>query len=82
MDVRINPAGRDNFSLGGQHLRTRPDLHALRDTVHQIGIPGFADPGNPSVTNPDVGLHDTPPVDDDGIGNDEIQRPLLPGSSR
>ena len=76
MDMRIDPTGRDDLSFSRQHLGASADLHSLRHAIHHVGIAGLADADNPAVTDADVRLHDAPPIDDDRICNDEIQRAL------
>ncbi len=50
--------------------------------VHDVGIPRTAERDDPPVTDPDVRLDDAPVVEDQGSGDDEIERTLGPRGPR
>ena len=45
-------------------------------------LPGFADADDAAIANADIGLDDAPPIDDDGIRDDKIERTLRAGGRR
>src|SRR5262249_62048627 len=47
-------------------------------SVHRVRIAGLAHFDDPAVTDSDVALHDSPMVDDEGVGDDQVQRALGP----
>ena len=76
MDMRIDSAGRHDLAFCRKHFRAGADLHAFRHAIHQVGIAGLADTDNAAIPDADVRLDDPPPIDDDRIGDDEIERAL------
>src|SRR3984893_5102450 len=49
MNVRIDPAGGDDFSFTGDDFRSSTDDHSWRHSTHHIRIAGFADSRDSSV---------------------------------
>ena len=47
------------------------------DTVHHIGIAGFADAGDETVFDADIGFEDAGGINDEGVGDDAIERVFL-----
>ena len=43
VNVRIDAAGRDDFSFAGDDFRSRADDHSGRDAAHHVRIARFAD---------------------------------------
>src|SRR5262245_7377914 len=80
MDMRIDPAGSDNVAFTGDHLGARTDDHG--DIRLYIGIASFADGGNTAVLDADVGLHDSPVIDNQGVSDDRIDRAVAAGTLR
>ena len=80
MNMRIDPAGRQDLAFAGNHLGSRPDDDI--DTGLNIRIARLADPGDAAVGDPDVRLDDTPVVDDQRVGDDRIHRALRLGKLR
>ena len=70
MDVRIEAAGGQDLALAGDHLGARPDDDV--DARLDIGVAGLADPLDAAALQPDVGLHDPPVIEDEGVGDDRI----------
>ena len=52
------------------------DDHAGRHTVHDVGIAGLADRDDTPAADANVGLDDSPVVEDYGVGDDEVERAL------
>jgi hypothetical protein len=42
-------------------------------SVHRIGVSCLSDPHNLAVLDPDVCLEDARPVDDEGVGDDQVE---------
>jgi hypothetical protein len=72
MVVRPEAAGRQNPAFAGNDLGTRPDDDI--DLGLRIRIAGLADTRDAPALEGDIGLHDAPVVDDQGIGDDGIGR--------
>ncbi len=70
MDMRIDPARRDDHAFARDDLGARPDDdgHARLD----VRIARLADGGNAAVLQADVGLDDAPVVDDQRVGDDRV----------
>src|SRR6185436_10449714 len=69
VNVRIDSACSQDAMLTGDDLGRRPDFEAWRDIVLNVGIARLSDRGNTPVANPDVGLDDSPVVEQNGVGN-------------
>src|ERR1700693_780419 len=72
MNVAVDPARGDDRSFGGDDLGAGPDREV--DALLNVGIAGLSDSGDAAFANADVGFDDPPPVDDQRIGHDEIER--------
>jgi hypothetical protein len=70
MDVAVDAAGGDDHSLAGDDLGTPADgnRHARLD----VRIAGLADAGDASALDGDVGLDDSPVVDDQRVGDHRV----------
>src|SRR6266446_7275839 len=77
MNMRVDAAGGDDAAFPGDHLGARAD-HDV-DPGLDVGVAGFADAADAAVADPDIGLHDTPMVEDHGIGYDSIDGTLGAG---
>ena len=77
MDVAVEAAGGEDFSLAGDDLGARADDDG--DAGLDIRIAGLADRGNFSVLEADVGLDDAPVVEDQRVGDDGVDRALRVG---
>ena len=73
MDMRVQPAGCDDLALCGDHLGTGTNLHPRRDASHQIWVASLADPNNAAIPDANVGFHNAPVIQNDGVGDDEIK---------
>ena len=74
MDVAIDAAGSDDEVFASDSFRGGADDEIGIDAIHRVGISGFADPGDASVLYADVGFHDSPVIENHGVGDDEIER--------
>src|SRR5262249_7352411 len=64
-----------NQLLAADGVGGRADGHSRRDVLHRAGVSRLADGDDLPVLHPDVGLHDAQlGVDDDDVGDDEVQR--------
>ena len=70
VDMRVEAAGGENFSFAGDHLRARPDDDG--DIGLDVGVAGLADGRDAVALEADIGFHDAPVVEDQGIGDDGI----------
>jgi hypothetical protein len=74
--MRIDPAGSDNVALAGDHFSSRSN-----NNVHirlHIGIAGFRNRGNPAILDRNIGLHNSPVIENECIGDDCIDRTFAP----
>ena len=73
MDVAVDAAGRQDQVLAGDDLGAGAD-HQLRiDAGLDQRIARLADADDPAAADADVALDDAPVVEDDGVGDDEIE---------
>ena len=77
VDMHVEPAGRQDPPLAGDHLRPRTDDDG--DTRLRIRVAGLADAGDAAVAQTDIGLDDAPVVDDQCVGDDGVYRPRSAG---
>ena len=70
----VDAAGGDDLALGRDHLGARADDDV--DAGLDVGIAGLADGGDATVPEADIGLHDAPVVDDEGVGDDGVDGAL------
>ena len=77
MNVRVDAAGGQYQTFGGHRLGGGADDHVRRDARHHVGIAGLADAGDAPVLHPDVGLVDAGPIDDERVGDHQIERALV-----
>src|SRR5262249_18474764 len=67
MDVHINPAGRDDLALTGDHLASRPENDA--NVRLHIGVAGLTYRGNIPVFDADIRLDNSPVVQNQGVSD-------------
>ena len=72
MDVGVEAAGGEDLALAGDHFGAGPDDDV--DAGLDVGIAGLADGGDAPVLDADVGFDDAPMVEDDGVGDDGVDR--------
>ena len=70
----VDAAGGDDAAFAGDRLGARADDDV--DAGLDIGIAGFADAADAAVQYADIGFDDPPMVDDHGIGDDGVDRPI------
>ena len=72
MDVGVEAAGGEDFSLARDHLGARADDDG--DARLDVGIAGLADRGDASFLQADVSFDDAPMIEDQRVGDDRIDR--------
>jgi hypothetical protein len=77
MDVGVEAAGGEDFSLPGDHFGARTDDDG--DVGLDVRIAGLADRVHLAVLDADVGFHDPPVVEDQRVGDDRVDRALAVG---
>ena len=82
MNVRVDAARRQDEAFAGNRLGRDADDEIWRDARHHVGIAGFADACDASVFDADVGLVDAGPIDDERVGDDEIERAIVADARR
>src|SRR5258706_16389437 len=80
MDMHVDAPGSDNIAFAGDHLGSRSDDYVYI-RLH-IGITGFSYGGDTPVLDPDVGLHNSPVIQNERVGDDRIGRALAAGALR
>ena len=78
MNMGINPARRQNHALSRHHFGRSPNDNI--DRILNVGIAGFADFDNFSVFNANIRLNNAPPIEDQGIGDHQIDGSLFTGN--
>ena len=75
MHMSVNTARRQNLTFTRYNFGTR----ANDDIDIRLGIrvTSFSDSSDTAIFQTDIGFHDTPPVDNDGIGNDGIHHGVI-----
>ena len=78
VDVGVDAASRENFAFTGDDFGAGADDDG--DVWLGVGVAGFADGGNSTVLQADVGFDDAPPIEYQGVGDDGVHdgviRPL------
>ena len=72
MDVRIEAAGGEDLAFARDHFGAGADDDG--DAGLDVRIAGLADGGDEPVLQADVGFDDPPMVEDDGVGDDRVDR--------
>ena len=73
MDVAVDATRGHNHVLARDHFGGCPDHQFRIDALHRIGISGLAGLHDPALSNADVRLHNAPMVDDQRVGDDQIE---------
>src|SRR5215831_11760979 len=76
----VDAAGGDDSAFAGDYFGTGPDNDG--DVRLHIGITSLAHGGNPPVLDADIGLHNSPVIEDQRVGDDGINRALAAGTLR
>ena len=77
MNVGVDPTRGDNLALTGDHF-SRGTNHQFRiNAGHRIRVACFAHFDNAPILNADITLDNAPVVDNQRIGNDKVEHPLI-----
>src|SRR5215470_1258916 len=76
----VNATRGDNVTFASDHLGCRTDNQG--DIRLHIRIASLADGGNTTVLDADIGLHNSPVIENERIGDDRINRALAAGALR
>ena len=74
MDMAINATGSHDEVFACDGFRGGPDDKIRVDAVHGVGVSGFSDSHDASVFDADIGFHDSPMIENHGVGDNEIER--------
>ncbi len=77
VDVSIDRAGGDDLAFARDHFGGRADHQIGIDAGLRVGIARLADLHDAPVANADIGLHDAPVIDDQRVGDHQIERAVL-----
>ncbi len=81
MDVAVDPARGDDQVLTGNHLRGCSHDQFRVDTFHRVWISRLAHLDDAPVADTNVGLHDAPVINDQSVGDYQVERASLPRSA-
>ena len=70
MDMRVEAAGGEDLAFARDHFGAGADDDG--DAGLDVRIAGLADRRDQPVLQADIGLHDPPMVEDDGVGDDRV----------
>ena len=70
---RVDAAGGADHPLAGDDLGARADDQARIDAGLDQRVARLADGDDPAVADADVALDDAPAVEDDGVGDDQVE---------
>src|ERR1700688_3459810 len=74
MDVTVDATGSDDHIFSGDHFGGC-SYHQVRiNSLHGVGISGFADLNDSPVLDADITFDDSPMIEDHRVGDDQIQR--------
>ena len=79
VDVAVDGARRDDAAIACDDLRRRPDHQIGVHAAHDVGVARLADRRDAAIANADVGLDDSPVVDDHHAGDDGVGRAVGAG---
>ena len=77
VDVYIEGACGDDVSFTGDDFGGDTDDHVFVNARHDVGIACFANANDTAIFDADVGFVDACVVNDERVGDDEIQRVFL-----
>src|SRR5689334_16475197 len=78
--MHIDAAGSHNLAFARNHFGSGSNNYV--DVRLHIGIAGFAYGGNTTVRNADVGLHNSPVIENQRVCDDRINGTLAAGTLR
>src|SRR6266481_8995260 len=70
----INATGGDDLAFACNHFGSRPDNYD--DVWLHVGIARIADGRNTPILDRDIGLHNSPVIENERVGDDGINRAL------
>ena len=73
MNMTVDASGGDDQVLTRDDFGRRANHKVRIDAVHGVGISRFTDLDDAAVPNADIAFYDSPVVDDDGVGDDEVE---------
>ncbi len=79
VDVAVDRAGRHDPAVSRDDLRRRADDQIGMHAGHGVRVARLADRDDAAVANTDVGLDDSPVVDDHHAGDDGVRCTVGPG---
>ena len=74
VDVRVDAARRDDHAFAGDHFGAAPTIMPDRRRPWMSGLPALPMPTMRPSLDADVGFDDAPVIDDQRIGDDQIER--------
>src|SRR5262244_2882481 len=74
MDVHVDAAGSNNLAFPGDHFCSRSNNNV--DARLHIGIASFADSDDPTVLQADIGLHNSPVIENQCVGYHRVDRAI------
>src|SRR5215471_8794485 len=80
MDMAVDAASGHNQVLGGDHFSGSAHDQVPVDAAHGVRVSRFADFHDSAVADSDVSLNDAPVIDDERVGDHQIERAV--GSRR
>jgi hypothetical protein len=82
MNMRVDAGRRENVSLARDRFGRNTDDQIGGDSRHHIRIAGFPDSGDAPAFHPNVGFVNAGPVDDDRVGDHEVERAIVADACR
>ena len=73
MDMRVESAGGHDQVLSGDDFSCGADDEIGIDTSHGVRIAGLSHFDDAAVADADIAFHDSPMIDDQSVGDDEIE---------
>ncbi len=80
--MRVDAARGDDAALPGYHLGRRAHDHAWGDTGLDVRVAGLAHSHDAAGADAEIGLDDAPVIQDEGVGDDEVEHAVRGGGAR
>ena len=74
VNVGVDAPGGQDLALAGDHLGRDTHHHRVVNAGHHVGVAGFADADDAAVLDADISLEDAGVIDDQGVGDQQVQR--------
>src|SRR5215475_2578647 len=78
--MRVDTPGSDDTTFAGNHFGTRTDNHG--DIGLHVRVASLAYGGNTPILDADIGLRNSPVIENQCVGNDRIHSTLAAGTLR